>query len=118
VAGPDEVLVEVKAVAVENVDKLVAAGQHYASGRYTAQLPAIPGFDGVGTLPDGTLIGFGPPRAPYGALAERTVVGAGRDAHVRGADGPAQRDRGRLAAPRPARAQAGGGAVTASRPGS
>jgi NADPH2:quinone reductase len=76
VAGPDEVLVDVKAVAVENVDRLVAAGQHYASGQYTAQLPAIPGFDGVGTLPDGTLIGFGQPRAPYGALAEQTVVAA------------------------------------------
>jgi NADPH2:quinone reductase len=82
VAGPDEVLVEVKAVAVENVDKLVAAGRHYASGQYTAQLPAIPGFDGVGTLPDGTLIGFGPPRAPYGALAERTVVAAGQVAPI------------------------------------
>jgi NADPH:quinone reductase-like Zn-dependent oxidoreductase len=70
------VIVDVKAVAVENVDEMVAAGQHYASGQYTAQLPAIPGFDGVGTLPDGTVVGFGQPRAPYGALAEQTVVAA------------------------------------------
>jgi NADPH2:quinone reductase len=76
VAGPDEVLVEVKAVAVENVDKLVAAGRHYASGQYTARLPAIPGFDGVGTLPDGTLIGFGPPRAPL-RRARRADGGGG-----------------------------------------
>jgi NADPH:quinone reductase-like Zn-dependent oxidoreductase len=74
VAGPDEVIVDVQAVAVENVDKMVAAGQHYASGQYLAELPAIPGFDGVGTLPDGTLAGSANPRPPYGALAEHTVV--------------------------------------------
>jgi NADPH:quinone reductase-like Zn-dependent oxidoreductase len=74
VAGEDEVIVDVKAVAVENVDKMVAAGTHYASSRYISQLPAIPGFDGVGTLPDGTLVGFGNPRPPYGALASKTVV--------------------------------------------
>ena len=82
VAGEGEVIVEVKAVAVENVDKLVAAGTLYASGSYTARLPAIPGFDGVGTLPDGTVVGFGQPRAPYGALAERTVVAAGHVAPI------------------------------------
>jgi NADPH:quinone reductase-like Zn-dependent oxidoreductase len=74
VAGEGEVIVEVKAVAVENVDKMVAAGRHYASGQFVGQLPAIPGFDGVGTLPDGALAGFALPRPPYGALAERTVV--------------------------------------------
>src|SRR6202034_1717407 len=47
VAGEDEVIIDVKAVAVENVDKMIAAGTHYASGRYISQLPAIPGFDGV-----------------------------------------------------------------------
>jgi NADPH:quinone reductase-like Zn-dependent oxidoreductase len=74
VAGDDEVLVEVRAVAVENVDKAVVAGTHYSSGQFMAELPMIPCFDGVGSLPDGTLVGFGMPRAPYGALAERTVV--------------------------------------------
>lgn len=69
-----EVLVEVRAVAVENVDKAIAAGTHYASRNYLAQLPVIPAFDGVGTLADGTLVGFGNPRPPYGALAEKTVV--------------------------------------------
>lgn len=76
VAGEGEVIVDVKAVAVENVDKMVAAGTHYASRSLNTGFPAIPGFDGVGTLPDGTLVGFGQPRAPYGALAERTVVAA------------------------------------------
>jgi NADPH:quinone reductase-like Zn-dependent oxidoreductase len=77
VAGDDEVVIDVKAVAVENVDKRIAAGTHYASRQYTAQLPAIPAFDGIGALPDGTLVGFGNPRRPYGALAEKTVVPKG-----------------------------------------
>jgi NADPH2:quinone reductase len=76
VAGDGEVIIEVRAVAVENVDKMIAAGTHYASEKFIAELPAIPAFDGIGTLPDGTLVGFGNPRPPYGALAERTVVAA------------------------------------------
>lgn len=74
VAREGEVIVEVKAVAVENVDRMVASGSHYASAQLMPQLPAIPCFDGVGALPDGTLVGFGLPRPPYGALAEKTVV--------------------------------------------
>lgn len=74
VAGEGEVIVDVKAVAVENVDRLIASGAHYTSGRALAGLPVIPAFDGIGTLPDGALVGFGGPRPPYGALAERTVV--------------------------------------------
>jgi NADPH2:quinone reductase len=74
VAADGEVIITVRAVAVENVDRMIAAGTHYASGRYLGRLPAIPAFDGIGTLPDGTLVGFGNPRSPYGALAERTVV--------------------------------------------
>jgi NADPH:quinone reductase-like Zn-dependent oxidoreductase len=73
-AGQGEVIIEVKAVAVENIDKMIAAGTHFASKQFMAQLPVIPGFDGVGTLPDGTLVGFSRPRPPYGALAEKTVV--------------------------------------------
>jgi NADPH:quinone reductase-like Zn-dependent oxidoreductase len=76
VAGENEVIIDVKAVAVENVDKLVAAGTHYASGSLITELPAIPAFDGVGALPDGTLVGFARPRPPYGALAQKTVVPA------------------------------------------
>jgi NADPH2:quinone reductase len=77
VPGEDEVIIEVRAVAVENVDKRIAAGTHYASQRYIVQLPAIPAFDGIGALPDGTIVGFGNPRSPYGALAEKTVVPKG-----------------------------------------
>jgi NADPH:quinone reductase-like Zn-dependent oxidoreductase len=74
VAGDGEVVIAVKAVALENVDKAVAAGTHYTSKDFVSALPAIPAFDGIGTLPDGTLVGFGNPRLPYGALAELTVV--------------------------------------------
>jgi NADPH2:quinone reductase len=77
VPGEHEVIIDVKAVAVENVDKRIAAGTHYASRQYIAQLPAIPAFDGIGALPDGTIVGFGNPRPPYGALAEKTVVPKG-----------------------------------------
>ena len=82
VAGEGEVIVEVRAVAVENVDRAVAAGTHYAGRAMMPELPAIPGFDGIGTLPDGRLVGFGNPRPPYGALAERTVIAAGAFAPI------------------------------------
>jgi NADPH2:quinone reductase len=74
VPGDGEVVITVKAVAVENIDKMIAAGTHFASRQFVPQLPAILGFDGVGELPDGTLVGFGQPRPPYGALAEKTLV--------------------------------------------
>ncbi|MFG1927327.1 zinc-binding alcohol dehydrogenase family protein [Cryptosporangium sp. NPDC048952] len=70
--GPDDVVVTVKAVAVENVDRKVAAGEHYTSTAPT--YPLIPCFDGVGTLDDGTLVGFGNVAPPYGALADKVVV--------------------------------------------
>ncbi|MFD0634944.1 zinc-binding dehydrogenase [Catenulispora yoronensis] len=63
-------------MAVENVDKAIAAGTHYASKRYTSQFPVIPGFDGIGVREDGTVVGFATTRLPYGALAERTVAPA------------------------------------------
>jgi NADPH2:quinone reductase len=51
VAGDGKVVVDVKAVAVENVDKAVAAGTHFATGQFLPQLPAVVGFDGIGTCP-------------------------------------------------------------------
>ncbi|MEV5414531.1 zinc-binding alcohol dehydrogenase family protein [Thermopolyspora sp. NPDC052614] len=77
VPGDGEVIIDVKAVAVENVEKAIAAGTHYAAEKYIGHLPVIPAFDGIGALPDGTLVGFGNPRLPYGALAEKTVVAEG-----------------------------------------
>ncbi|WP_410790103.1 quinone oxidoreductase family protein [Kribbella sp. C-35] len=82
VPADGEVVIEVLAAAVENVDKAFAAGTHYASAKYLAVLPMIPVFDGIGALPDGTVVGFGNPRLPYGALAERTVVPEGSYAPI------------------------------------
>lgn len=70
----NEVLIDVKAVALENVDKLMSSGTHFASRQFLTSLPAIVGFDGIGALPDGRLVGFGGVKAPYGAMAEKTVV--------------------------------------------
>ena len=70
----NEVLIDVKAVAFENVDKAMAAGTHFVSRQFLSPLPAIVGFDGIGSLPDGRLVGFGGVKAPYGAMAEKTVV--------------------------------------------
>ncbi len=74
VAGEGELLVRVKAVGLENVDKAVAQGSHFASRQFLPTLPAIVGFDGIGQLEDGRMVGFGGIRAPYGAMAEKTVI--------------------------------------------
>src|ERR1051325_10756704 len=71
--GPDELLVHVKAVALENVDKATARGVHYASRQFYPALPAIISFDGIGMLDDGRLIGFGGMKPPYGSMAEKAV---------------------------------------------
>jgi NADPH:quinone reductase-like Zn-dependent oxidoreductase len=71
VPGVGEVLVQVSAAALKPVDKQLAAGTHYASPR---ELPLVCGSDGVGRMEDGTRVFFGGPRAPFGAMAERTVV--------------------------------------------
>lgn len=69
----DEALVLVKAVALENIDKAVAKGTHYASRQFLPHLPAIVGSDGIAMRDDGQLIGFGGLRPPYGSMAEKAV---------------------------------------------
>lgn len=75
--GEGQILVRVKAVALENVDKMMAEGSHFASQQFLSKLPAIVGFDGIGMLEDGRLVGFGGVNAPYGAMAEKTVIPEG-----------------------------------------
>jgi NADPH:quinone reductase-like Zn-dependent oxidoreductase len=73
VAGPDEHLVTVTAAALSHLARGRASGQHYSSaGRF----PFVAGVDGVGRLPDGRRVFFMLPRAPFGAMAERTAVAA------------------------------------------
>ncbi len=74
VPGPDEMILQVQAVALENVDKAMARGTHFASRQFLPNLPAIVGFDGIGRREDGQLVGFGGMHPPYGAMAERVVI--------------------------------------------
>lgn len=63
--------ITVTAAAISHVAKSRASGTHYSS---SGQFPFIAGVDGVGRLDDGTRVYFAMPRAPYGSMAERTVV--------------------------------------------
>jgi NADPH:quinone reductase-like Zn-dependent oxidoreductase len=74
VAGDGEVLLQVRAAALSNLVRGQANGQHYSSGKP----PFIPGNDGVGVAPDGTRCYFIGPRAPFGSMAEYTVVSQAR----------------------------------------
>jgi NADPH:quinone reductase-like Zn-dependent oxidoreductase len=72
--GDGDILVRVKAVALENFDKMAAQGIHYSSKRLFPDFPAVVGHSGVGTLADGRLVAFGGTRPPYGTMAEVAVV--------------------------------------------
>jgi len=74
VPGDGEILVDVKALVLENFEKGVAGGEHYSSKSMYPQFPAIVGHRGIGMTQDGKLIGFGIMRSPYGAFAEKAVV--------------------------------------------
>lgn len=66
----DEVVVDVIATGLHPLVRSRAAGTHYTS---TGKLPLVPGIDGVGRAPDGTLRYF-VIGAEVGAMAQRTVV--------------------------------------------
>ena len=74
IAGAGDLIVNVKAVALDNFDKMTAQGVHYASKRLFPQFPAIVGHSGVGALSDGKIVFFGGTRPPYGTMAERAIV--------------------------------------------
>jgi NADPH:quinone reductase-like Zn-dependent oxidoreductase len=71
VAQAGQQLVAVHAAALTPLTKSIAAGKHYSSGN---SFPFVPGVDGVGRLEDGQRVYFAFPAAPYGSMAERTVV--------------------------------------------
>ncbi|WP_426454581.1 quinone oxidoreductase family protein [Paenibacillus sp. S-38] len=72
VATDGEVLINVSAAALSRVSKFRSMGMHYSSD---GNFPIVAGMDGVGTLEDGTRVYFALPAAPYGSLAEQTIVG-------------------------------------------
>ncbi|HEY4381308.1 MAG TPA: zinc-binding alcohol dehydrogenase family protein [Acidobacteriaceae bacterium] len=74
-AGAGETLVKMRSAALSNLVKGQASGTHYSSA---GELPLVPGFDGVGTLPDGRRVYFFGPRAPWGTMAEWSIAAASR----------------------------------------
>jgi NADPH:quinone reductase-like Zn-dependent oxidoreductase len=75
VAGEGEVRIAVAAAAISHLAKVRAAGTHYSASN---QFPFVPGVDGVGRKGDGSRVYFLLPRAPFGSMAEHTVVAAGQ----------------------------------------
>jgi NADPH:quinone reductase-like Zn-dependent oxidoreductase len=68
---PGQLLVTVRAATINPVDVAITTGRHYLSPK---ALPVISGVDGVGILPDGSRVYFVAPVAPYGSMAQRTLV--------------------------------------------
>src|SRR5580700_2998622 len=66
-----EVQLTVTAAALSNVVKSRASGTHYSS---SGQPPFVVGIDGVGHLDNGRRVYFALPKAPFGSMAEKTVV--------------------------------------------
>ena len=64
-------VITVTAAALTNLTKGRASGSHYSADN---QYPFVPGVDGVGTLDDGRRVYFAMPEAPFGAMAEQTLV--------------------------------------------
>ena len=71
IPNADQYLVRVQASAISQITKARASATHYSADH---EVPFIPGFDGVGTLEDGSTVYFLLPQNPYGAMAEYSVV--------------------------------------------
>jgi len=82
IKGENEILIDVKAIALENVVKAIAKGSHFSSKQFLPQLPAIVGFSGIGTLDNGKSVGFGGMKPPYGSMAEKAVIPQGYYAEI------------------------------------
>jgi NADPH:quinone reductase-like Zn-dependent oxidoreductase len=68
-------VVRVSAAAISHVTKSRASGAHYSAD---GQVPLIPGVDGVGVDEHGRRVWFILPEAPFGSMAERSLVDARR----------------------------------------
>jgi NADPH:quinone reductase-like Zn-dependent oxidoreductase len=73
VAKEGEELISVRASALSQLTKSRASGSHYSSDGH---FPAVAGTDGVGRTTGGQRVYFVLPEAPYGALAEKSLVKA------------------------------------------
>jgi NADPH:quinone reductase-like Zn-dependent oxidoreductase len=69
--APGESRIRVRAAALSPLVRGRASGAHYSASH---QFPFVAGVDGVGRLDDDSRVYFLMPRAPYGAMAEETVV--------------------------------------------
>lgn len=67
-AKDSEQIVHVKAAAIKQLDRAIAAGRHYSSPK---SVPVVCGTDGVGSLADGKRVYFNVFRRPFGAMAEQ-----------------------------------------------
>jgi len=70
-----EHLIRVSAAAISQITRGRASGRHYSAN---GAFPLVPGIDGVGRREDGSRVYFVLPRAPFGAMAEQTVVPTSR----------------------------------------
>jgi NADPH:quinone reductase-like Zn-dependent oxidoreductase len=69
--APGHVVVDVAAAALHHLDLHKATGTFYMG---PPPLPSVVGTDGVGRLADGRRVYFDETVAPYGSMAERTLV--------------------------------------------
>jgi len=70
---PGRLRLQVLAAAISQLTRARASGRHYSAG---GQWPIVPGVDGVGRTEDGRRVYFVLPEAPFGAMAEYTLVNA------------------------------------------
>lgn len=71
IASEGKELITVSASALSPFSKSRSSGSHYSSD---GVFPAVAGVDGVGCTADGRRVYFALPEAPYGALAEKSLV--------------------------------------------
>ena len=72
-ATPGAELITVSASALSQFSKSRSSGTHYSS---EGMFPTVAGADGVGRTEDGRRVYFVLPEAPYGTLAEKSLVRA------------------------------------------
>lgn len=71
-ASENELIINIKAASIKNLDKLRASGTHYASYK---EVPVVVGIDGVGILEDGTWVYA---QGITGTIAEKAIISADR----------------------------------------